>query len=121
MIFLKFNNKNIPWCNCKRETTSNLRPNFLFQAAGIAAEWLAHELQSGLRAGADPKLVPNSEWDTIGRTLTMPGKSIILIPTVNNLIDLMWPDDERPEEIPSATAYVVGETYAGEFTLYLYS
>lgn len=67
-----------------------------------------------MRAGADPKLVPNTEWEVIARTMTVPSKSILLLPIVNNLIDFIWPDEERAPESASASAYIVGETYSGK-------
>ncbi|KAK7571224.1 hypothetical protein V9T40_014828 [Parthenolecanium corni] len=84
-------------CNWTIYKTSSNSPG------AVVGEWLVRELQSGMRAGADPKLVPNTEWEVIARTMTVPSKSILLLPIVNNLIDFIWPDEERAPESASKT------------------
>lgn len=88
---------------------SNTLKLFLYRQAA-AAEWLIQELQTSMRVGADPKFVPNSEWEPVGRAIAT--KSIILIPVVANLVDLIWPTEERPVT-PNMDAYVWLEEYAG--------
>lgn len=66
-----------------------------------------------MRVGADPKFVPNSEWEIIGRSIAVQHKSLILMPVVTNLIDVIWPNEERPVT-PYMGAYVWPEEYAGQ-------
>lgn len=52
------------------------------------AEWIATEVQAGLRVGADPKTMANSQWENLTKMLNE--KSIYLIHIQKNLVDLIW-------------------------------
>ncbi|GLV45292.1 uncharacterized protein CBL_05392 [Carabus blaptoides fortunei] len=59
-----------------------------------AAEWLKRNLKPGSRIGADPKLIPNTEWTTLKKQLE--NSSIHLVEVRKNLIDLIWIKDRPP-------------------------
>ncbi|CAH1408360.1 unnamed protein product [Nezara viridula] len=52
------------------------------------AEWLAGEVQSGRRVGADSKLISNSQWEILAKQLW--DVSLYFIPIKNNLVDINW-------------------------------
>lgn len=79
-----------------------------------AAIWLVNELQSNMRIGADPKLMSNSEWELIIRTISAASKSIVLSSITNNLVDVIWPENER-SSLPNLPAYVWPEEYSGTY------
>lgn len=80
----------------------------------MAADWLTHELQSGMRVGVDPKLMPNSEYELMSKMLMPATRSITLIPVVQNLVDLIWPEEIRMP-LMNKTAFVWPDQYAGNF------
>jgi Xaa-Pro aminopeptidase len=69
---------------------------------------LKDELPGGSRVGADPSLVPNSQWEILSKELS--NGSIYLVPVKNNLVDQVWPN--RPE-YTKREAYVHEIEYAG--------
>lgn len=82
--------------------------------------WLVNELQSNMRIGADPKLMSNSEWELIIRTITAASKSIVLSSIMNNLVDVIWPENERSSS-PNLPAYVWPEEYSGTYVSHMRS
>lgn len=65
-----------------------------------------------MRIGADPKLVPNSEWEMIMRLIVPTSKALILMPIAQNVVDLIWPENERPVPV-TMEAFVWTEDFAG--------
>ena len=70
-------------------------------------EWLAAELDSGARVGADPRNMAVSTWRDLTSALT--ARKVTLVPAVR-LADAVWPD--RPA-LPEEPVWVLPERSAG--------
>ncbi|XP_064108547.1 uncharacterized protein LOC135216931 isoform X1 [Macrobrachium nipponense] len=57
-------------------------------------EWLKQELSNGSQVGADPRLLSADLWKSYEKEISETG--IEFIQEETNLVDLVWPDDERP-------------------------
>lgn len=53
------------------------------------SEWIPEEVPAGMRIGADPTTMPNTEWEELAKELNE--KLIYLIPVKKNLVELIWP------------------------------
>ncbi|XP_022096569.1 xaa-Pro aminopeptidase 1-like isoform X2 [Acanthaster planci] len=72
-------------------------------------DWLVKNLPKGARVGVDPFLFAHDQWKKFSVTLSQEGLS--LVPTVVNLVDLVW-GDERPSP-PFDQVTVLETKYAG--------
>ncbi|XP_068204173.1 uncharacterized protein [Palaemon carinicauda] len=57
-------------------------------------EWLKQELSNGSQVGADPRLLSADLWKSYDKEISEAG--IDFNPEETNLVDLVWPEDERP-------------------------
>lgn len=73
------------------------------------SEWLLRELPSNSRVGGDVRTMSNTDWDTISRSVS---KSLIFSSVMNNSVDLIWPEKDRPPTT-NYNPYVWPEEYAG--------
>ncbi|XP_065225983.1 xaa-Pro aminopeptidase 1-like [Planococcus citri] len=93
-------------CNWTLYRTDNL--------VAAAAEWVVQELGISMRLATDPKLIPNSEWEIIQRAISsVPSKSLIFVPTALNLVDVIWPENERPAT-PVMPVFIWDKAFAGK-------
>lgn len=73
------------------------------------ADWLVRELKAGMRVGADPKLVPNSEWEILEKRLVE--AAITVAPVSNNLVDIVW--TENKPAYPKPNPIVLADVLTG--------
>ncbi|XP_076058847.1 xaa-Pro aminopeptidase 1-like isoform X2 [Oratosquilla oratoria] len=57
-------------------------------------EWLKEKLSSGSKVGADPRVIGAESW--IEHSKDLAEAEIELVPEEMNLVDVVWPDSERP-------------------------
>ncbi|KAK8724909.1 hypothetical protein OTU49_010972 [Cherax quadricarinatus] len=74
-------------------------------------EWLSQKLSGGAKVGADPRLIAADTWKTYAKELKKSG--IELVAEETNLIDLIWPSDERPI-FPADPIYIHELHFAGK-------
>lgn len=73
------------------------------------AEWLVKELPVNGIVGVDPYLMSSETWKPIYKTLKESGH--MLVPVIQNLVDLVWDDRPSPPQNP---IIVLPDSYAGQ-------
>ncbi|CAH1279761.1 unnamed protein product [Diabrotica balteata] len=75
------------------------------------AEWIIKQFPHGSRLGLNPKLVSHHMWNQLEHELK--GSRIQLVALNVSLVDIIWPENERPEKI-NKDAFFLDEEYTGK-------
>ncbi|CAH1975267.1 unnamed protein product [Acanthoscelides obtectus] len=75
------------------------------------SKWLREQLPAGSRVGLNPKIVSRYTWDALHGSLAAHGISLVALNV--SLVDVIWPEEERPPRTVKE-AFVYDIEYAGK-------
>ncbi|WWD06105.1 hypothetical protein V865_004190 [Kwoniella europaea PYCC6329] len=76
--------------------------------------WLKSDLPPSSRMGIDPTLIPQSESTNLSSSLTASPTNSSLVPITENLIDIIWSEEQPKPSRPTNEIFHLSTQYTGE-------
>ncbi|KAK6904932.1 hypothetical protein I203_105751 [Kwoniella mangroviensis CBS 8507] len=76
--------------------------------------WLKSDLPPSSRIGIDPTLIPQSESTNLSSSLTASPTNSSLVPITENLIDIIWSEEQPKPSRPTNEIFHLSTQYTGE-------